>query len=240
MTPRLVFAHGWGLDRSLWDAVLGELGDLANGAIVLDAGYYGAPVAAGPLGGEKVLGIGQSLGALELMTKPPAPLSGLVAIDAFARFAAGPDFPAGRDVRTLRALIQRLGRASPRQIDEIIERTFRAVAPAHGAPDQDALARGLERLVSLDGRRSFTGAPIWRLHADNDPTAPLALSDASFAACQVRERRIRGGDDHLSPVSAPRLCADLIRSALEALEQERGQDLQPQALAAGRTGEIDR
>jgi hypothetical protein len=43
------------------------------------------------------------------------------------------------------------------------------------------------------------------------------MADASFAGMNVVERRIRPSTDHLSPLTVPHACADLIRSALEAL-----------------------
>ncbi|HUO23711.1 MAG TPA: alpha/beta fold hydrolase [Caulobacteraceae bacterium] len=215
--PRLVFAHGWGLDRTLWDAVLAELGDLAAGAIVLDSGYYGRPAGAGALNGARVLGVGQSMGALELLACPPGRLCGLVAIDAFARFAAAPDFPAGQDERKLRLMARRLDQGPRALVAEFLERSLRGVAPPIGEPDRDALARGLDRLLDLDGRAAVKDLPIWRLHAAQDPIAPLALADASFAPAQERARQVREGGDHLSPLTAPETCAALIRTAVQAL-----------------------
>jgi pimeloyl-[acyl-carrier protein] methyl ester esterase len=217
LIPRLVFAHGWGLDRTLWDAVLAELGDLAKGAIVLDAGYYGRPVGAGVLCGRKLLGVGQSLGALELLANPPAPLCGLVAIDAFARFCATPDFPFGQDERKLRSMVRRLDHGPSTLVADFLSRALKGVAPPAGEPNRTALARGLDRLLDLDGRRAARDLPVWSLHAACDPIASLAMSDASFAAAQTRRREVRPGDDHLSPLTAPRDCAALIRSAAEAL-----------------------
>ncbi|MGZ3367225.1 MAG: hypothetical protein ACXU8Y_21120, partial [Caulobacteraceae bacterium] len=56
----------------------------------------------------------------------------------------------------------------------------------------------------------------WRLHADQDPIASLAMADAAFAGMTVVERRIRQSTDHLSPLAAPHACADLIRAAVKA------------------------
>ena len=218
MSVRLIFAHGWALDRTLWDGVLAELGDLAANAIVLDAGYFGRPSGVGALDGARLLGVGQSLGALELLACPPAPLCGLVAIDAFARYALAPDFPAGQDERKLRLMVRRLDLCPSVLVADFLGRSLKGVAPPAGEPDCAALARGLDRLLDLDGREAVTALPVWSLHAANDPIAPLALSDASFAAAQVRERKVRRGDDHLSPLTAPQACAALIRSAVLALQ----------------------
>lgn len=206
---RLVFAHGWALDRTLWDKVLAALGDDAAGAVVTDAGYYGrpAPLAAS---GEPLLGVGQSLGALELLAEPPPGLKGVVAIDGFARFGQAPDFPQGVPTRVLARMKARVADGA---LSEFLERAGGGV-PA-GTPDVDRLIRGLERLERLDGRSC--ALPIWRLHADGDPIAPLRLADSSFEGMAAPEIRVRPSTDHLSPIHDPGACADLIRGARKAL-----------------------
>jgi pimeloyl-[acyl-carrier protein] methyl ester esterase len=218
-----LFAHGWALDRALWDAVQAELGAAAHGAVVLDAGYYGRPLGPSPLDEDTpLLGVGQSLGVMELLAMRGAPLAGLVAIDGFARFAAGPDFPEGQPTAALKLMARRL-QASPgpllstfftKALNGTLERM--SAAPL-GAPDREPLSEGLERLLTLDGRSSARSLPIWRLHASADPVASLALADASFAGADVRARWVREGADHLSPLTAPKTCADLIRDALDVL-----------------------
>jgi pimeloyl-[acyl-carrier protein] methyl ester esterase len=214
---QLVFAHGWALECALWDAVIADLGAVAGDAIVLDAGYYGQAAAPSPIQGARILGVGQSLGALELLTGPPALLCGLVAIDGFARFARAPDFTAGLDPRALRLMARRLDTDPCALLDEFLHRASSGATPPHGAPDVAALARGLDRLTTLDGRGAAQGLPVWRLHAADDPIAPLALSDASFAGASARDRRVRAGRDHLSPLTAPQACAALIRDAIQTL-----------------------
>lgn len=219
MRPRLLFAHGWALDRSLWNAVLAELGEDGARAVTLDAGYFGHPAASGSLDGAPLLGVGQSLGALELLADPPAPLRGLVAIDGFARFVAGPDFPQGHPRRVLQHMARRLQAAPGPVVSEFLGKALGAAALPSGAPDAQALARGLERLASLDGRAAAARLPVWRLHASDDPIAPLNMADASFADA-VQGRRVRVAADHLSPLSAPQACAEVIRQALHDLSVE--------------------
>jgi pimeloyl-ACP methyl ester carboxylesterase len=104
----------------------------------------------------------------------------------------------GEDVKVLLDFLDRAGGARP-----------------SGTPQTEALIAGLERLETLDGRRAR--APIWRLHADGDAVAPLAMADAAFSGMAVVERRVRAAADHLSPIHDPAACADLIRTALRAL-----------------------
>jgi pimeloyl-[acyl-carrier protein] methyl ester esterase len=204
----LLFAHGWALDRTLWDRVLAGLGEAAAGALVRDSGYYGRPNDPRPDGA--VLGVGQSLGALELLAEPPPGLVGVVALDGFARFGKAPDFPEGVAGRVLERMKARLGDGV---LAEFVQRAGGELP--EGEPDADRLIEGLDRLYALDGRASRL--PVWRLHADEDPIAALAMADASFAGMEVAERRIRHSTDHLSPLTAPHACAGLIRAALQAL-----------------------
>jgi len=204
----LLFAHGWAIDRTLWDKVLEALGDEAQVALVRDAGYYGRP--ADPVAKGPVLGVGQSLGALELLAEPPEGLVGVVALDGFARFGRAPDFPEGVPTRVLQRMKARIGDGA---LAEFVARAGGELPK--GEPDPNRLIQGLDRLHVIDVRACRL--PVWRLHADGDPIATLAMADASFVGMKVVERRIRPSTDHLSPLTAPHACADLIRAALKAL-----------------------
>jgi pimeloyl-[acyl-carrier protein] methyl ester esterase len=214
--PRLLFAHGWALDASLWDGVIAALGEDAADAAVVDAGYYGDPRPWPVMDpGRPLLGVGQSLGNLELLTAPPARLAGLVVIDGFARFTLAPDFPRGVPGRLLQRMRDWLGE-DPKVLMDFLTRAGGQV-PAGATADVARLTAGLERLEVLDGRAAARTLPLWRLHADGDTVAALAMADASFESCDVRERRIRPATDHLSPLHDPQACAALIRAALTAL-----------------------
>ena len=210
---KLLFAHGWALDRTLWTGVLEALGPLAAGAVVLDAGYYGRPHRPPVLEPERRwLGIGQSLGSLELLAAPPVPLTGVVAIDGFARYSQAPDFREGVPPRVLQRMAEWLEEDGVLPVDFVMRAG--GTAPP-GERDIPRMVQGLRRLETLDGRGS--ALPIFSLHADGDPIATLAMAEASFQGMDVRERRVRQADDHLSPIHAPEACAALIRSAIEAL-----------------------
>lgn len=215
MTPRLLFCHGWALDRTLWDRVLQALGEVASDAVVFDAGYFGEARPWPSLASDRpLLGVGQSLGALELLTRAPATLAGLVVIDGFARFGRAEDFPLGVSSRVLMRMRDRLA-GDGEALKDFLARA--GGAPPPGVFDLSRLDTGLERLEALDGREAARALPIWRLHAQDDPIAPLALADASFDGCEVIERRIRPSSDHLSPIRDPQACAGIIRAALKAL-----------------------
>ncbi len=207
---KLLFAHGWALDRTLWTRVIEPLGALAAGAVVLDQGYYGRPHHPDLARGERWLGVGQSLGALELLAAPPVRLAGVVAIDGFARFGEAADFPTGVRPRVLERMRARVADGA---LVEFLERAGGVVPD--GTPDIARLTVGLDRLQTLEGRTS--PLPVWRLQAADDPIALLAMADASFAGMDVRARQLREAGDHLSPIHAPLACATLIRAAVKAL-----------------------
>jgi pimeloyl-[acyl-carrier protein] methyl ester esterase len=211
---KLLLAHGWFLDRTLWSGVLEALGPLAAGAVVLDEGYYGRPHRPQVLDPERRwMGVGQSAGALQLLADPPAPLVGVVALDGFARYGAGPDFPQGVPQRVLQRMQDVLSDDGALPTDFVARA---GGARPQGTPDIPRLLDGLTRLRTLDGRGS--PLPVWRMHADGDPIATLAMADASFEGMGVRERVIRHANDHLSPLHDPQGCADLIRRAVKALQ----------------------
>jgi pimeloyl-[acyl-carrier protein] methyl ester esterase len=143
------------------------------------------------------------------LAEPPAGLVGVVALDGFARFGKAPDFPEGVPGRELERMKARLGEGV---LAEFVQRAGGELP--QGEPDAGRLVRGLDRLYILDGRACRL--PVWRLHADEDPIASLAMADASFAGMNVAERQVRQSTDHLSPLTAPHACADLIRTALKA------------------------
>jgi pimeloyl-[acyl-carrier protein] methyl ester esterase len=209
---KLLFAHGWALDRTLWTGVLEALGPLAAGAIVLDAGYYSRPYNPILEPERRWLGIGQSLGCLELLTQAPVPLVGVVAIDGFARFSQAPGFGEGVPPRVLQRMADWLQEDGALPVDFVTRAG--GVAPP-GDKDIPRLVEGLKRLETLDGRGS--ALPIWSLHADGDPIATLAMAEASFQGMDLRARQVRKADDHLSPLHAPEDCAALIRTAIQAL-----------------------
>jgi pimeloyl-[acyl-carrier protein] methyl ester esterase len=205
---KLLFVHGWALDRTLWRKLITRM-DLGAEAVTPDAGYYGRPFSP-PLPEGPILGIGQSLGALELLAEPPPGLVGIVAIDGFARFGQADDFPQGAPARILARMKAKVADGA---LVEFLQRA--GGQPPPGVPDIARLITGLDRLATLDGRACRL--PVWRLQAEGDPIAPLAVSDASFAGMDVRERHVRAAGDHLSPAHATDACAALIRTALEAL-----------------------
>lgn len=206
--PTLLFVHGWAFDASVWTALRAELSDWPHA--VADAGYFGpaqAPATDGP-----VIAIGHSLGVLRLLRGLPAGCLGLVSINGFPRFGAGPDFGAGVPQRVLDRMLKRLS-ADPRALlQEFRQRC--GDASAFGEPEVSALGRDLQALRDEDQRAALARLPVplLLLAGRDDPIVSATLTQAAFPerAGQARYWREHGG--HLLPVSDAAWCAGHIRA----------------------------
>jgi pimeloyl-[acyl-carrier protein] methyl ester esterase len=196
---KLVFLHGWGFDRSLWDGVRAELAPLES--IVWDRGYFGSvrqESVEGPF-----IAVGHSLGSLLLAGDRPPLCAKLVAINGFDRFTGE-----GRiQPRVLERMISRLA-VSPRVV--LDEFRGRVGGEEHvGQIDAGRLRADLERLWTLDARGSLL--PNLVLDGGKDELLPPSMREMSFTGAK-RASLAEGG--HLLPVSHPCWCADRIREVL--------------------------
>ena len=209
MTPRFLFVPGWAMDASLWDAVRDELGGQAG--IVGGPHYFGstadAPAPDRPLADAPVIGVGHSLGVMQLLDEPPAGLVGLVAINGFTRFASAADHPAGVPVRLLQRMMQRLDQDADATVAAFRARCGLAAKPC-GHASVPALRRGLQMLVEGDRRQAWRNlaVPVLALASRQDPIVPPALSVACFGTPLWAPA---GG--HLLPLSHAGLCARTLR-----------------------------
>lgn len=209
---RLLFAHGWAMEASLWTPLRSALGGCgeAGAPLLRDPGYFGEPLAAGQPDGP-VLAIGHSLGLLQLLLDPPAGLAGLVSINGFSRFSAAPDHPSGVAPRVLRRLRERLGHAPRRVVDEFRRRC--GLEAARGTPNVVRLAAGLTLLETSDARPALRrlAVPVLAIGGLLDPVASPGLTRACFAD----PLWIEGG--HALPASHPAACAAAVRGFLRRL-----------------------
>ncbi|KAA5926448.1 alpha/beta fold hydrolase [Achromobacter xylosoxidans] len=206
--PTLLFVHGWAFDAAFWGPLAAALADWPQA--VANAGYFGPPHTPAPAG--PVLAIGHSLGALRLLGEPPPACVGLVAINGFARFGAGADFPEGVPARMLDRMLNRLA-TQP----ETVLRDFRqrcGDTSAIGVPQVEPLARDLGILRDADQRAALATLPmpLLALAGTADPIAPTAMTTVCFGA--AAELHWRDGGGHLLPLTDPDWCAQRIRAFL--------------------------
>ncbi|CAB5511902.1 alpha/beta fold hydrolase [Achromobacter anxifer] len=211
--PTLLFVHGWAFDASVWTALRAELRDWPQA--VFDAGYYGAaqePAVDGP-----VLAIGHSLGALRLLREPPANCLGLVSINGFSRFAAGPGFEAGVAPRMLERMARRLDAAPAAVLRDFRQRC--GDESDFGEPRLAPLARDLQALRDEDRRDALAAlpAPLLVLAGSEDPIVPAAMTQAAYAGRPDAQRHDREGGGHLLPVTDAPWCAAHIRAFISRL-----------------------
>lgn len=208
MTPHFLFVHGWAMDATFWDAIRGDLG--ARAGSVRELGYFDPPARARlldlPPPDAPIIGVGHSLGVMQLLGEPPAGLVGLVAVNGFTRFTRADDHPAGVPAQFLHRMMRRLD-----QDAAAVAAAFRARCGLAGMPPGRALApvlgRGLALLRDGDLRHALGRVPhVLALAATRDEIVPAALSAACFGEPHWVE-----ADGHLLPLTHAALCADMLR-----------------------------
>lgn len=200
---KLALLHGWGMDRSSWDAVIPLLGELACHAD--DRGYFGAPEPAG----RADIVVTHSLGALRALAAPPPGCRGLVVINGFDCFAQRDDFPAGVPSIVTERMAERLREDAQAELTRFRLRIGAPPPPPITAPDR--LLADLEFLRSSDGRGRWQG-PLLLLGGTDDLVVRPPHQAAFFADRPDAIRRTLAGEGHLLPLTAPEACADAIRT----------------------------
>lgn len=195
------FVHGWGFDAGIWRGVHAALG--YPPAAFADRGYFGEPIwpeVSGP-----VIAIGHSLGALLALRNLPKKCVGLVALNAFDRFAAGRDDSSAVPRRVVERMIARFKTAP----DEVLADFRRRCGTDEAAPEGAVHARLLADLeLLLDGDERMVASqlpcPVLALHGAEDAILPPGMRAAVFAGV---EQAALAGHGHLLPLSAPEWCA---------------------------------
>jgi pimeloyl-[acyl-carrier protein] methyl ester esterase len=204
---RLLFAHGWGFDRSFWTPLADLLPDLP--LEIDDRGYFGSPEAVAMDG--PCLAVTHSFGTMRLLAAPPRSLVGILAINGFERFSASADYP-GVPIRVLDRMLRRFGE-NPRAVLADFRRQCGAEA-AFGEIDAALLHGDLVRL--RDEEASLPAVPIVSLQSARDPLLPEAMRAQAFRNAAVRRIECETGG-HLLPLEAPEFCAQAVRDMIEAL-----------------------
>ncbi len=203
---KLLFAHGWGFDRSFWEPLAALLPQWPHA--IDDRGYFGDPVDA-PVEGP-CIAVTHSFGTMRVLAAPPSGLLGIVAINGFERFTAVPGRP-GVPLRVLDRMLRRF-EIEPRAVLAEFRRTCGSEAP-FGEIDAAALHADLLRL--RDAAPALPRVPVLALHGGRDPLLPEAMRAATFTGANVR-RLDHGAGGHLLPLEAPDLCAAAVRGMVEA------------------------
>lgn len=220
----VVFAHGWGFDATVWDAVRARLGDAP--VWTAEAGYFGLPerdVASAAHGFDAYVVVGHSLGAMRCLTEHGPGCRGLLLVNGFPRFAAAPDFPEGVPARLIDRMLARLA-ADPAAVVSDFRRRCGAPSGAAGTTyAQEALAAGLLHLRDGDARTALEhcSLPLRVLAGETDAIVPPALTRAAFTGREMSLRWLAGGE-HLLPLTHPDWCAAQLADFLAEIGHTSG------------------
>jgi pimeloyl-[acyl-carrier protein] methyl ester esterase len=201
---RLLFAHGWGLDRHVWDRLAPLLAEWEQ--VRDDRGYFGEPHGA-PVEGP-FIAVTHSFGTMRVLADPPPGLAGIVAINGFERFTALPGKP-GVPPRVIDLMLRRLD-DDPRAVVREFRQRIGCDQP-FGPIDPAPLRADLLRL--RDARPPLPAVPVLVLHGARDPLLSEAMREASFTGVAAR-RVVRETAGHLLPLEDPQLCAQAVRGMI--------------------------
>lgn len=207
----IVLAHGWGFDARLWDPVLAEIGDLPT--LALDLGFLGEPHHLDPASwpGDRILGVGHSLGLLWLLRHARGRCRGLLAVSGFPCFTERHDFRPAVPRRVVAAMARRVREAPGETLA-----AFRARAGVAGPPpdriEPARLAEGLAWLMAWDERPGLEDLDLAALAGEDDLIVPPAMTRAAFPASRITW--IAGGH-HVLPLQHPGRVAAAIRRCWE-------------------------
>ncbi|MBV1829373.1 alpha/beta fold hydrolase [Komagataeibacter sp. AV436] len=200
----VAFVHGWAFDPTFWAATRTALGTARTRC--LDFGFF-SPRAHMDLPQVPYIGVGHSLGTLWLLRHHGPLCRGLILINGFSRFGAGPDFTAGIARRVIERMRQGLLRA-PQGLLHSFRLRAGIDSPVPEPIARDRLETGLDALMDMDCRADLhaTTCPVHVMAGTQDAIAPPALTKACFTARPIEW--VEGG--HLLPLTHAGACAHAI------------------------------
>lgn len=206
----LLFMHGWGFDGGFWAPLADLLPEWR--AAFDDRGYFGAPHVPEP--DDDCIVIAHSFGTMRALAAPPQHCRGLVAINGFDRFTAGPD-GTGVSPRIVDRMIARFGE-DPAGVLTDFRRRCGDDAP-FGPANIERLQEDLLALRDLDctAQSAQWQLPILSLQGAQDPLLPAGMRDDVFSSAPILERLTHPTGGHLLPATDAPYCARVIRSFME-------------------------
>jgi pimeloyl-[acyl-carrier protein] methyl ester esterase len=214
--------HGWGFDRTCWDALRTRLPSGASFRS-FDRGYFGTPreVAWGPeRSGARVLVV-HSMGTFFLSPELRQGADALVLFGGFRQFH--PPEPRERTrSRRVVSLMRAELEADPAAVLTAFYRNCGMSDPrtstSDRAPRTDRLVRDLDRLSS-ESIEPGDLSPIPRillLHGTEDPIVPQARGEELFTALPPGARWLTvPGAGHALPFTHPHVCLPVLEDLLE-------------------------
>ena len=188
--PRVVFAHGWGFDKTLWVDTIKRFN--FNDYHLLDFGYTGNRDIVSICQTEPLIGIGHSLGFAWLLQNLENPVC-LISISGFDCFFRIYDW---RDIEVMRRNLTRNKQAQMRVFHK------KAGTKLTSVPNfkEKYLIEGLNHLQTWDLNHKLNSLriPIFALASKNDKIVPLSHSKRIF---ENRILKIISRGDHVIPIN---------------------------------------
>ncbi len=217
---RILFVHGWGCDRRIWQPLETSLRSLLTPVEInctsADFGFYGAEQR---VSGHFDLAVGHSLGGLWLLTSGHVTFDSLVLINSFNCFVATAGYSDGWSQR----IVQRMRTGLTQDVNQVLEQFWEKAGltelPTWQRPDQDQmdierLDWGLEALINEDGREQWDNfqGPRRVIAATKDNIVTQQQTQACFPNGDIQWLK---SDCHALPLKFPEICAALVRELIE-------------------------
>jgi len=223
-----VFLPGWAVPAACYRAALAPVWP---GLTILDPGFFGgddqfsvAGYEQRVMNGLRPLVAAHSLGTMfALRAAADAPVSprALILFSPFARFSAADDY-SGRSVRDIRAMQLQLRREPKILLDNFIKTVYRPEAcpidwTEAGAPDQAALASGLQCLLEYDVRSYLARVrcPVLLLQGADDAISGDGQAEYLARMLPDAELRIVPDCGHALPLTRPDVCVTAIQKFID-------------------------
>lgn len=188
--PKIVFAHGWGFDKTLWVDTIKRL--KINDYNLLDFGYTGNRDVVSICQTEPLIGIGHSLGFAWLLQNLENPVC-LISISGFDCFFRIWD---SRAIEKMRRNLIRNKQAQMRAFHK------KAGTKLTSLPsfEEKYLIEGLDNLQTWDfnHRLKTLNIPIFAIASQNDKIVPISHSKRIFENCILK---IIPSGDHIIPIN---------------------------------------
>tara|TARA_B100000035_G_scaffold270613_1_gene244996 strand:- start:269 stop:892 length:624 start_codon:yes stop_codon:yes gene_type:complete len=188
--PRVVFAHGWGFDKTLWVDTIKRF--KINDYYLLDFGYTGNRDIVNICQTEPVIGIGHSLGFAWLLQNLESPVC-LISISGFDCFFRIYDW---RDIEAMR---RNLTRNKQKQMRVFHKKAGTKLTSVPNFKEK-YLIEGLNHLQTwdLNHKLNSLSVPIFAIASQNDKIVPLCHSKRIFENCILK---IISRGDHVIPMN---------------------------------------
>ena len=227
-----MFLHGWGLNRCVFDDLIGLLAP-RYGALALDLPGYGETSACDPYTLDRLAAVvaasapercvvaGWSLGAQVAVSwarSAPRQVERLVLLGATPCFVQREDWKPAVDPKVFETFMDGVGRDRRATLERFISlqahgdlhskrviRGLRASLAAHALPEVDVLEQGLRVLLQSDMRALLPGItqPALVIHGEHDQLAPIAAARALAQALPGARLAVVPGAAHAPFVSDP-------------------------------------